>query len=104
MNAVTSTGTASTAPAEEVDRSIATAAPSLMGVTVPTDADTWFHGAELADLQTGMPVAISGSWDQDGSVLALGNGNKHVGQQVEIRGWVYNRRSKGKLHKQELHR
>lgn len=43
---------------------------SVLGQRVETDADTWLHGVELADLVPGMPVAISAQRLPNGELIA----------------------------------
>lgn len=42
----------------------------VLGQTIETDADTWFHGASLDSLSPGMLVAISAEWLPNGKLIA----------------------------------
>lgn len=42
----------------------------ILGQRIETDADTWFHGVELEEIEPGMPLAVSAEWTPEGVLRA----------------------------------
>jgi len=55
---------------ELVDPDMQVARIQIMNQRIETDADTWFHGVDLEDIEVGMTLAISAQWLPNGALLA----------------------------------